>query len=58
MGDESVETIGSKIEFLSILVTFTPFPQNNVEFSICSTAQTTAPTHHWIGGPGVSEKWR
>ena len=26
MGDKSVETIGSKIEFLSILVTFSPFP--------------------------------
>ena len=26
MGDKSVETLGSKIEFLSILVTFPPFP--------------------------------
>ena len=27
MGDKSVETLGSKIEFLSILVTFSPFPR-------------------------------
>ena len=33
-------------------------PQNNVDFSISSTAQTTAPTQHWIGGPGISENWR
>ena len=46
MGDKSVETLGSKIEFLSILVTFSPSPRNNVEFSICSTAQTTAPKQH------------
>ena len=39
MGDKSVETLGSKIRFLSVLVTFSPFPQNNVDF----------------GGPGVSE---
>ena len=26
MGDKSVETLGSKIEFLRILVTFSPFP--------------------------------
>ena len=26
MGDESVETLCNKIEFLSILVTFPPFP--------------------------------
>ena len=46
MGDKSVETLGNKIEFLSILVIFSPFPQNNVEFSISSTAQTTGPTQH------------
>ena len=46
MGDKSVETRSNKIEFLSILVTFFPFPQNNVDFSISSTAQTTAPTQH------------
>ena len=57
MGDKSVETLSNKIEFLSILVTFSPLPQNNVDFSISSTAQTTAPTQHWIGGPGVSEDW-
>ena len=34
MGDNSVETLGSKIRFLSVLVTFSPFPQNNVDFSI------------------------
>ena len=26
MGDKSVETLSNKIEFLSILVTFSPFP--------------------------------
>ena len=52
MGDKSVETLGNKTGFLSILVTFSPFPQNNVDFSISSTAQTTAPTQHWTGGPG------
>ena len=34
---------------------FSPSPPNNVDFSISSTAQTTASTQHWIGGPGVSE---
>ena len=43
MGDKSVETLGSEIRFLLI---FSPFPQNNVDFSISSTAQTTAPTQH------------
>ena len=46
MGDKSVETLSNKIEFLSILVTFSPFPPDNVDFSISSTAQTTAPTQH------------
>ena len=46
MGDKSVETLCNKIEFLSISVTFPPFPQNNVDFSISSTAQTTEPTQH------------
>ena len=46
MGDKSVETLNNKIEFLSISVTFSPFPQNNVDFSGSSTAQTTAPTQH------------
>ena len=27
MGDKSVETLGSKIRFLSVLVTFAPFPK-------------------------------
>ena len=47
MGDKSVETLGSQIRFLSVFVTFPPpppSPQNNVDFSISSTAQTTAPT--------------
>ena len=30
-------------------------PQNNVDFSVSSTAQTTAPTQHCIGGPKVLE---
>ena len=34
---------------------FFPSPGNNVDISISSTAQTTAPTQHWIEGPGVSE---
>ena len=47
MGNKSAETLSNKIEFLSILVTFSPFPpKNNVDFSISSTAQTTAPTQH------------
>ena len=46
-GRQNVETLCTKIEFLSILVTFPPSPpQNNVDFSISSTAQTTAPTQH------------
>jgi len=35
MGDKSVETRDSKIQFLSVLETFSPpFPPNNVDFSI------------------------
>ena len=53
MGDKSVETLGSKIRFLSVFITFSPLPpKNNVDFSISSTAQTTAPTQHSTGGPG------
>ena len=58
MGDKSVETLRNKIEFLSTWSQFPPSPQNNVDFSFSLTAQTTAPTQHWIGGPGVSENWR
>ena len=43
MGDKSVETLGSKIRFWSALVTFSSLSPNNVDFSISSTAQTTAP---------------
>ena len=55
MSAKIVETLGSKIRFLRVLVTFPSFPQNNVDFSISSTAQATAPTQHWIEGLGVSE---
>ena len=41
MGDKSVETLGSKILFWSVLVS----PQNNVVISISSTAQTTVRLH-------------
>ena len=47
MGDKSVETLDSKIRFLSVWVPFSSLcPQSNVDFSISSTAQTTAPTQH------------
>ena len=48
MGDKSVETLGSKIELLSVLVTFSPLPPKtlNVDFSISSTTQNTALTQH------------
>ena len=56
MGDKSVKTLGSKIRFSNALDTFPLFLQNNVDFSISLTAQTTVPTHHWIGGArGVRE---
>ena len=49
----SVETLGSKIRVERHGHIFPPFPQNNVDFSISLTAQTTAPTQHRIGGPGI-----
>jgi len=55
MSDKSVETPRSEIRFSSVLETFphpSPFPQRLV------TAQTTEPTQHWIGGPGVLENQR
>ena len=55
MGVKSVEALGSKIRFSSVLDTFLPSPRNNVDIYISSTAHTTAPTQHWIEGPGVSE---
>ena len=55
MGDKSVKTLGSKIRFSNASNSFPPFPQNNADFFISLTAQTTVPTHHWIGGPGISE---
>ena len=48
MGDKRVETLGNKILFLSVLVTFStlppppPPPLNVIDFSISSAAQTTA----------------
>lgn len=33
MGNKSVETLGRKILFSSVLETFSPTPQNNVDFS-------------------------
>ena len=41
-----------KLNFWASWSLFPPSPQNNVDFSISLTAQTTAPTQHWIGGPG------
>ena len=53
MGVKSVQTLGVKIRFSSLLdIFFRPFPRNNVDTSLSSTAQTTAPTQHWIEGPG------
>ena len=46
MSDKSVETLGSKIRFFTSWRHFSTFSQNNVDFSISSTAQTTAPTQH------------
>ena len=46
MGVKSVETLGSKIRFSSVLDTFLPSPRNNVDIYISSTAHTTAPTQH------------
>ena len=43
MRDKCVETLGSKIRFSA---SWKHFRQNNVDFSISSTAQTTAPTQH------------
>ena len=54
MGNKSVETLGSEIQFLSILETFPPFSPNNIDFSISQTAQTMAPTQHLIVRLGVS----
>ena len=55
MGVKSVETLGSKIRFSSVLDAFLPSPRNNVDIYISSTAHTTAPKQYWIEGPGVSE---
>ena len=56
MGNKSVETLGSKNRFRRVLVTFSPLPPKTMLiFVISSIAQTTAPSQHWIGGPGVSE---
>ena len=55
MSDKGVATLGSKIRFSCFWKhpPPPPFPQNNVDFSISSIAQTTAPTQHWIDGPGA-----
>ena len=46
MGVKSVETLGSKIRVSSGLGhIFFPFPRNNVDISISSTAQTKAPAY-------------
>ena len=55
MGDKSVETLGSKIRFLNVLVRFStlPPPPNGIDYSISSAAQTTAPTQltlNWGAG--------
>ena len=47
MGVKSVETLSSKIQFSSVLDTFSPLPHETM-----LTAQTTAPTQHWIWGAG------
>ena len=46
MGDKSVETLGGKIRFSSVLDILFTLPPNNVVHSIYFTAQTTAPTQH------------
>ena len=53
MGVKGVETLGSEIRSSSVLdIFFSLLPRNNVDITISSTAQTTAPTQHWIEGPG------
>ena len=52
---ESVETLCNKIDFRAFWTHYPSFPPNNVDVSVSSTAQTTAPALHWIGGLGVSE---
>ena len=50
MSGKSVETLGSKILFSASWKHFPLFPQKQLYwFSISLTAQTTAPTQHWIG---------
>ena len=55
ISDKSVKTLGSKIRFSSFLETCHLLPQNNVDFAISRTSQTTGPhtTLNW--GQGVSE---
>ena len=55
MSDKSVETLAIKFDFLHLasIPPPHPFPQNNADFSIPYTAQTTAPvTQHIELGPG------
>ena len=53
--DQILAKMGDKSEFLNFRASwshFPPSPQNNVDFSISLTAQTTAPTQHCTGGAG------
>ena len=43
---KSVETLGNKIDFRASWTQFSPFPPNNVDFSISLTSRTTAPTQN------------
>ena len=46
MSNKSVATLCSKIRFSVSRKHFPPFPQNNVDFAISYTVQTTAPTQN------------
>lgn len=52
MNNKSVEALPSKIVFFGIHPI--PLPEK-YWFSTSKTVQTTVPTQHWIGEPGVSE---
>ena len=56
MGDKSVETLGSRIEFLSILVTFSPFPPKQcwVFYLFDCTDHSAYTTLNW-GAGGIRE---
>lgn len=58
MGDKRVETLCSKIRFLSVLVTFYPLPSKTVLIFLFVRLHRPLCLHctqHWIMGAGISE---